>query len=228
MPICENLKRLRTQRGLTQAELAQRLGVTRQAISSYESGRTTPDPETLKRLAAILGTDFDGLLYGQSKAERRRCNACRAALAVLAVLLLATLVQSLILWIANRFYAVPPGMAGDDPLVLTRFRLLRARETAQALLITLAQFGSLLLLFLTVPLEQPVPLRKKALWLALLALGMAAFTLPFAWNDPIYSVTEYVYRPLITFVEVALALVIGLTGEGIVRYHRTRKKRDRT
>lgn len=36
--ICDNLKQLRTARGLTQAEVAQRLGVTRQTISSYESG----------------------------------------------------------------------------------------------------------------------------------------------------------------------------------------------
>ena len=42
-PIRENLKRLRTDRGLTQEQLAQRVHLTRQAISSYESGRTQPD-----------------------------------------------------------------------------------------------------------------------------------------------------------------------------------------
>ena len=57
--ICDNLKQLRTARGLTQAEVAQRLGVTRQTISSYESGRTMPDLETLKQLADILGCDLE-------------------------------------------------------------------------------------------------------------------------------------------------------------------------
>ena len=81
--ICDNLKQLRTARGLTQAEVAQRLGVTRQTISSYESGRTMPDLETLKRLTDILGCDLEQLLYGQSPAQRRQKRARRAAWIVL-------------------------------------------------------------------------------------------------------------------------------------------------
>lgn len=51
-PIVERL-RLRT--GLTQAELARRIGTTQAAISKIETGRTVPGLELLDRIASALG-----------------------------------------------------------------------------------------------------------------------------------------------------------------------------
>lgn len=49
-------------RGLTQEELAQRLGVTRPTVTQYESGRREPDNVTiLKALAEALGVSVDWL-----------------------------------------------------------------------------------------------------------------------------------------------------------------------
>ena len=45
----EILHHLREERGLSQDELAEKLFVTRQAVSRWENGETTPNPETLKR-----------------------------------------------------------------------------------------------------------------------------------------------------------------------------------
>ena len=45
---------LRTQRGWTQEDLAQRCSVTRQAVSRWETGETLPNIETLKRLSDLL------------------------------------------------------------------------------------------------------------------------------------------------------------------------------
>lgn len=42
------IRRLRTEKGLSQDELAEKLFVTRQAVSRWENGETTPNPETLK------------------------------------------------------------------------------------------------------------------------------------------------------------------------------------
>ena len=53
--IHENLRQIRSMCGMTQEEAASRIHVTRQAISSYESGRTQPDLDTLKRLADAYG-----------------------------------------------------------------------------------------------------------------------------------------------------------------------------
>ena len=44
MSIHQNLRQLRQLRGLTQEHVATQLGLTRQALSSYESGRTRPLP----------------------------------------------------------------------------------------------------------------------------------------------------------------------------------------
>ena len=48
MEIREILRDLRTQKGYSQAELAEKVFVTRQAVSRWETGETTPNTETLK------------------------------------------------------------------------------------------------------------------------------------------------------------------------------------
>lgn len=55
---------LRKQKGLTQAELGDRLGVTFQAVSKWERGETLPDTVLLPGLANILETSVDLLLSG--------------------------------------------------------------------------------------------------------------------------------------------------------------------
>ena len=60
----KNLKRLRIQRNLKQEELAEKLHVTRQTVSGWETGRRQPDLDMLKKLAEVLDIDMQELLYG--------------------------------------------------------------------------------------------------------------------------------------------------------------------
>ena len=53
---------LRTQHGLSQDELAEKVFVTRQAVSRWETGETTPNTDTLKLLAALFDVSIDTLL----------------------------------------------------------------------------------------------------------------------------------------------------------------------
>ena len=53
---------LRTQKGLSQDELAETLFVTRQAVSRWETGETTPNTETLKLLSAFFDVSINTLL----------------------------------------------------------------------------------------------------------------------------------------------------------------------
>ncbi len=55
--IGERIRQTRMAQGLSMEELVRRMGyyVTKQAISKYETGKTTPDPETLIRIARALG-----------------------------------------------------------------------------------------------------------------------------------------------------------------------------
>lgn len=59
---CENLKRLRSDRGLSQQAIASLLGITQQAYANYESGKREPDHENLLRLSEIYSVSVDQLL----------------------------------------------------------------------------------------------------------------------------------------------------------------------
>ena len=53
---------LRTQHGLSQDELAEKIFVTRQAVSRWENGETVPNTETLKLLSALFKVSINTLL----------------------------------------------------------------------------------------------------------------------------------------------------------------------
>lgn len=55
-------KELRLEMGLTQQELANKLGVSRSAVGMYEKGEREPDFETLETIADFFNVDMDYLL----------------------------------------------------------------------------------------------------------------------------------------------------------------------
>lgn len=58
----DNLKTLRTEAGLLQRELAQRLNLTKNAVSGWEVGRNQPDYDTLLRICDIFDVSVDEML----------------------------------------------------------------------------------------------------------------------------------------------------------------------
>lgn len=54
MSIGKNIKNLRKEKGLTQAELGKRLNVTQQMIGQYENDKNSPQMDTLKKIATAL------------------------------------------------------------------------------------------------------------------------------------------------------------------------------
>ena len=65
--VSKNLKKIRTEKKLTQDALAEKLHVTRQAISNWENDKTKPDIESLEMLAEVLEVDIEELIYGEKK-----------------------------------------------------------------------------------------------------------------------------------------------------------------
>lgn len=57
--IGHKIKVLRKSRGLTQQQLADKLGVQRATVSNYEIGRRTPHLNDLRKLAEALGTSME-------------------------------------------------------------------------------------------------------------------------------------------------------------------------
>ncbi len=85
MTLGEKIKNLRTRNNLTQEELADRLFVTRTAVSKWETNRGYPDIANLKSIAELFGVSLDDLvsdedvrcsrLLDEKRAKRFYCAA---------------------------------------------------------------------------------------------------------------------------------------------------------
>lgn len=65
--ICENLLALRKHQGFTQEQVAEKIGVSRQAVAKWESGDTTPDITNCAALASLYGVSLDDLVNYDQK-----------------------------------------------------------------------------------------------------------------------------------------------------------------
>ena len=67
--IGKNISKFRKEQEMTQDQLAERLHVTRQAVSNWENGKTQPDVETLEQLAECFGVSVETMIYGKSESQ---------------------------------------------------------------------------------------------------------------------------------------------------------------
>ena len=90
--VAKNIRKYRAQRGLTQEGLAEKLHVTRQTVSNWETGKNQPDLDMLEALAKALEIDVSALFGGGKEAYprfQRKAIVWVAVLGFLALLLLA-------------------------------------------------------------------------------------------------------------------------------------------
>jgi transcriptional regulator with XRE-family HTH domain len=73
--LAQNLKFLRSEAGMTQNELAEKLNLQRTMISAYEDGRSEPKLSTLGILSELFSVSFDELLYHNIRENGRRVSA---------------------------------------------------------------------------------------------------------------------------------------------------------
>ncbi|MBR2888786.1 MAG: helix-turn-helix transcriptional regulator [Oscillospiraceae bacterium] len=71
MSIGDRITQLRSQRNMSQNQLAQAMGVSRQAVSKWENGLTTPDATKMILLADVLDTDLEYLTTGRQVVPSR-------------------------------------------------------------------------------------------------------------------------------------------------------------
>ena len=64
MPLEQNLPILRARKNMTQEQLAEQLGVSRQSVSKWESGASFPELNTLLTLCDLFDVSMDDLLRG--------------------------------------------------------------------------------------------------------------------------------------------------------------------
>ena len=110
------IKELREKKQLTQAELAERLGISYQAVSSWERGATMPDISKLKELSRALGTTVDALLDGETEEAEPMVvedMECTSETAKTDEIDLADAVKRLISGVAQKVEAVTDKLSGN-------------------------------------------------------------------------------------------------------------------
>ena len=71
MSFADNLMELRKLNNLSQEEIAEKIGVSRQTLSKYETGESLPDIERCKMLADLFGVSMDDLIsYEKNDSEK--------------------------------------------------------------------------------------------------------------------------------------------------------------
>lgn len=225
MTISQNLKDLRRLSGMTQEQVAQQVGLTRQAISSYESGRTQPDLDTLARLAEVYGVEVTDILYGAGQQQKALRFWRRAPFILAAAVLAVMLLRSALLLGLNTFLTFPSGMAVTEavrPLMERRFALLDVVQVLGGLAETVSLLGCLVLgvlLFLAKPLP---PVRRGILFFLTLTAGLLLLTAPFAALDGVYRLPDYLWPGL----NILLPAAVLLGWWGILAL--LRRKKDQT
>lgn len=75
MKFGENLQKLRKEKGISQEQLAEQLGVTRQSVSKWESGGSYPEMDKLVTICQIFGCDLDSLINKDIAQEKSKQEA---------------------------------------------------------------------------------------------------------------------------------------------------------
>ena len=222
MTLGDNLRALRLSRNMTQQQAADRLGVTRQAVSGYESNRTRPDIDMLRAIAELYGTDLEGVVYGTQPVLKARRIIKTAAAVFTALLTAMTAAGAAFLWSANRFFPLADGSVAEAQLRAHR-RLSLIWEGMDAAAAVMAAAGGLLLLSAVLALRCRFSLKQKLTYLALLAAGLLLPGLMFGWADPVSSPVSYLTLPLRSFFGLLLLLLILLAAEAVIRRRASRR-----
>jgi transcriptional regulator with XRE-family HTH domain len=61
------IKKIREQKNMTQEQLAEKLNVTRQAVSNWENSKTQPDIDTIIKISCVLEVSVEEIIYGQKQ-----------------------------------------------------------------------------------------------------------------------------------------------------------------
>lgn len=215
MSVAGNIRRLRTQNNMTQDELAEKMFVSRQTVSSWETDRNRPDVDTLASLAAVFETDVNDLIYGSPKSAYQKYQKRYIAAIVITVLFLIVMgvIRGIILpnWIEARgrkMIASPANLI--FPLIseaiifflagalnLSVFSLwfdCRLRKTKIALIVEIIMTAPALLLLLTYIIWLVFPNSPLTWYFVLIGLHYKLLRIPLFWMLPFISGCVFFFR----------------------------------
>ena len=98
MKLADRILELRKQKGISQEELADKLGVSRQAVSKWESEQSTPDIDKLILMSEYFGVTTDYLLKGIEPVNNEKGNTFRTVCAAAPFIAWFGYISSAVLW----------------------------------------------------------------------------------------------------------------------------------
>ena len=206
MTIHENLRQLRRNCAMTQEQVAEKIGITRQALSSYETDRTRPDVDMLIQLAEIYGTSLEGILYGQERKLKAAHRIRLTALILFGALTFLTLISSAFLFTANRFFPVATGQVLQENMSVLKAHLWfnNAWNFTDTLILSLSYLGFSVLLILRAAGRVSLPIKIKLGYVAFLCVSLLIIGLLFSLADPTFGFMQYAMTPIGVTIRLAL------------------------
>ena len=210
--IHKHLKVIRTEKGLTQDEVADRIGLTRQAISGYESGKRQPGIDILMKLAETYEVDLESILYGKKDSAKQKKAVQYLAITVAALFLSLQMLMGLLITLSFTMYPLPNGIIPDEyrEIMEKHFEMAQNAQIVEWVSHIVLSVGSLLVMALDLNMKHPFPWKKKGIFY-LLVLGASWLTAAF-WSamHPEYGLLDFLTRGPIYFIGVTFFLMVDL------------------
>ena len=124
MTFGEKLKKLRKDNGLTQEQLAEKLFVTRTAVSKWETGNGYPAIDSLKMISELFGISIDELISDGDVENKRLLEkriSGRFYVAAVVCLSLSTLFSLLAYFLKNEYLTIGAGAAAVGYVICAYF-----------------------------------------------------------------------------------------------------------
>ena len=219
--ISKNIKECRLEAKLTQDQVAEKLHMTRQNISSYETGRTEPDVETIQKIADIFDVPVERLLYGDAILKKRK-KLNRSIVISTGIYLLGLAVASLLLFVINT-YLVHPYMKPGRSLSMSslpeeykriiemRFKALDIQYALSQLVSVFAKIGGLVIVYFDIITKPAVHVAAKGKFLGVMVLGLILAVVPFGLMDGFYGLNaNYLMAPITDLIVLAIYIFLDL------------------
>ena len=205
------LKEARIDKSLTQEEVADRIGLTRQAVSAYESGKRQPGIDILMKLAEVYEVSIENLLYGKKDViEKRRVKriAVFAATAFL-VLQILTGIFSVLSFV---LYPVEEGIVSADQMEVVKkhFEMAKISENIERAAASVLWVGSLIAIAYDL-VKKPAFSWKRKVVFYLITLGTSwGIAVLLGIVHPAFGIVDFVIRGPIHFTSVTILFLVDL------------------
>lgn len=221
MKVSDNLREIRLSRNLTQEQVAEKLNVTRQTVSSYESGRTRPDIDTLVRYSELYSVELESLIYGTDKMLKANRRVKLLAKILFITLIAVTFLGSLAYLFANLFFPLSDGFVGEPPFEWqAHWGLVKLWQVLDSFVNVLSFAGFSTLLIILIAGKSKITVKTKLIYAGLLSSALIILPVICGIIDPKFSPQEYVLTEF--FVTVRLWVFVG--AEELIQFLKKRKK----